>query len=155
MRYGELGGSTQVPPDLTLYLEQNPRLPSGIRVDPFLTTDPNIGIFWIVIVNETNHSITLSSTTSLSHITFQKKQHVKRVSEAKSVSVENFNLFNAVVPGIWVKLQDALRDLLINHQHLFAFETSDLGHTDLVKHTIDTQGQGAIRQRACRFSPHQ
>jgi hypothetical protein len=69
--------------------------------------------------------------------------------------VENFDLFKEVVPGIGVEFQDELRDLLICHQHSFAFKTSDLGHTDLVKHTIDTQGQGPIRQRAYRFSPHQ
>ncbi len=61
MRYGERGGGcARVPPDLTLYLERNSRLPAGVRVDPFLTTDPNIGIFRIVIVNETNQSITLT-----------------------------------------------------------------------------------------------
>ena len=71
------------------------------------------------------------------------------------MSVENFDLFKEVVPGIGVEFQDELRDLLISHQHSFAFKTSNLGHTDLVKHTIDTQGQGPIRQRAYRFSPHQ
>jgi hypothetical protein len=78
------GNGAKLPPDTSLYLERNPHLPTGIRVDPFLTTDPNMGIFRIVVVNETNNSITLPSTTSLGRITFQKNQQINQVSEAKT-----------------------------------------------------------------------
>nr|CAH0100120.1 unnamed protein product [Daphnia galeata] len=68
----------------------------------------------------------------------KKKQHIQRVSEVESVTVENFDLFKEVVPGIGVEFQDELRDLLISHQHSFAFRTSNLGHTDLVPNRTST-----------------
>ena len=114
-----------------------------------------MGIFRIVVVNETNNSITLPSATSLGRITFQKNQQINQVSEAKTESSKNLDAFRRIIPGIGEELRDELCTLLIEHQYSFAFETSDLGHTELVKHTIDTQGQGPIRQRAYRFSPHQ
>ena len=133
------GEGARVPPELTLYLERNPRLPAGKSK-------------W----NKSKYYT--PPTTSIGRITFQKKQHIQRVSEEESVSVENFDLFKEVVPGIGVEFQDELRDLLISHQHSFSLKTSDLGHTDLVRHTIEsiyTQGQGPIRQWAYRFSPYQ
>lgn len=41
------------------------------------------------------------------------------------------------------------------NQHVFAFKTSDLGNTGLVKHVIDTQRLGPIRQRLDEASLHQ
>ncbi len=132
--------------------QPNPNQPTRIHVDPFLTTDPNIGIFRIVIVNKTNNSITLPPTTSLGRITFQKNQHINQVSEAKTELPTNLDAFRKIILGIGEELRNELCTFLIEHQYWFSFETSDLGHTELVKHTIDTQGQGPIRQRAYRFS---
>jgi hypothetical protein len=100
------GNGAKLPPDTSLYLERNPHLPTGICVDPFLSS-------------------------------------------------KNLDAFRRIIPGIGEELRDELCTLLIEHQYSFAFETSDLGNTELVKHTIDTQGQGPIRQRAYRFSPRQ
>jgi hypothetical protein len=155
MRNGEWGEWRQTTPYTSLYLERNSHLPTGIRIDSFLTTDPNIGIFRIVVVNETNNSITLPSTTSLGQITFQKNQQINQVSEAKTESSKNLDAFRKIIPGIGEELRGELCTLLIEHQYSLASKNSDLGYTELVKHTIDTQGQGPIRQRAYCFSPHQ
>lgn len=48
-----------------------------------------------------------------------------------------------------------MRSLLVERSSVFAFQTSELGNTGLVKHTIDTQGSGPIRLRPYRASPRQ
>ncbi|KAI9550717.1 pol polyprotein [Daphnia sinensis] len=61
----------------------------------------------------------------------------------------------SALPNIDEENKEKLRRLIIDNYNSFAFKTSELGHTTLVKHVIDTQGQGPIRQRAYRTSPKQ
>jgi hypothetical protein len=80
---------------------------------------------------------------------------IKYLKQKQSCVSKNLDAFRRIIPGIGEELRDELCTLLIEHKYSFSFETSDLGHTELVKHTIDTQGQGPIHQQAYRFSPHQ
>lgn len=61
----------------------------------------------------------------------------------------------AVLPDIDEITKDKVRSLIINNYRNFAFKTDEFGHTNLVKHSIDTQGKGPIRQRAYRNSTKQ
>ncbi|KAI9557217.1 hypothetical protein GHT06_017035 [Daphnia sinensis] len=65
------------------------------------------------------------------------------------------DFLEASLPDVAEDVKDSLRNLLLANQHVFAFKTSDLGNTGLVKHVIDTQGLVHIRQRPYRASPHQ
>ncbi|CAB4374101.1 unnamed protein product [Rhizophagus irregularis] len=48
--------------------------------------------------------------------------------------------------------KSALIDLLEQYQHLFAWESTQLGRTDLVRHTIDVGGAALIKKRWYRTS---
>lgn len=65
------------------------------------------------------------------------------------------SVIEAALPDIDEITKEKVRSLLTERYTSFAFKTSELGHTSLVKHKIDTQGQGPIRQRAYRHSPRQ
>ncbi|KZR97009.1 Uncharacterized protein APZ42_008341 [Daphnia magna] len=69
-----------------------------------------------------------------------------------SISVASDPINTAAVESALLDVDEEnkenLRRLIINNYNSFAFKTSELGHTTLVKHVIDTQGQGPIRQRA-------
>ncbi|KZS18244.1 Uncharacterized protein APZ42_015662 [Daphnia magna] len=62
-------------------------------------------------------------------------------------------IFEASLPDVAETIKGELRKLLLENQSIFAFQTRDLGNTGLVKHVIDTQWQGLIRQRPYRASP--
>jgi len=50
-------------------------------------------------------------------------------------------------PGVDPKFRKPLADLIFEYILIFASSSSELGCTDLIKHTIDTQGRGPIRLR--------
>ncbi|KZR95782.1 Uncharacterized protein APZ42_010251, partial [Daphnia magna] len=83
----------------------------------------------------------------------------KPVETMASISVASDPINTAAVklalPDIDEENKEKLRRLIINNHNSFAFKTIELTHTTLVKHVIDTQGQGSIRQRAYRTSPKQ
>lgn len=47
--------------------------------------------------------------------------------------------------------QNKLKDLLCSYQHLFSKDSSDLGHTTLVRHEINTGNSRPIKQRPRRI----
>ncbi|KZR97291.1 Uncharacterized protein APZ42_007922, partial [Daphnia magna] len=51
--------------------------------------------------------------------------------------------------------QAPLSHLLNDFYDLFASKDSELGNTNLIKHTIDTEGRGPIRQRPYRVTNNQ
>ena len=54
-------------------------------------------------------------------------------------------------PGVDPKFRKPLADLIFEYILIFASSSSELGNTDLIKHTIDTQGRGPIRLRPYRI----
>ncbi|KZS17759.1 Uncharacterized protein APZ42_016190 [Daphnia magna] len=81
------------------------------------------------------------------------------VETMASISVASDPINTAAVesalPDIDEENKENLRRLITNNYNNFAFKTSELGHTTLVKHVIDTQGQGPTRQKAYRTSQKQ
>ena len=49
--------------------------------------------------------------------------------------------------------QQALYNLLLQFQDIFAADQPDFGHTTAIKHQIDTGNSPPIKQRACRMPP--
>ena len=139
--------------DTACFLVKNPRLPAGLRLEPFVSTKLDNGLFRIVIINETNHTISLPRYTILGHVAFEPPTH--KASCSTTPTVIDPAIFETCLPDVAENIKSELRSLLLDHQNIFAFQTSDLGNTGLVKHVIDTQGQGPIRQRPYRASPRQ
>jgi hypothetical protein len=54
-------------------------------------------------------------------------------------------------PDVDPKFRKPLADLIFEYILIFASSSSELGSTDLIKHTIDTQGRGPIRLRPYRI----
>ena len=130
------------PPDTSFLFKGNPGLPTGLRIDPFISKGTEVA-FRLVLVNESNKTIKLGSTTSLGRISFVKNQTIKVASSSTTnATPQNFEECLKDIPE---EYQEPLGAVLNNHHHSFAFQTSELGHTDLVKHVIDTQEQGPIR----------
>ncbi|KAK4003863.1 hypothetical protein OUZ56_005614 [Daphnia magna] len=139
--------------DTACFLVKNPRLPAGLRLDPFVSTKRDNGMFRNVIVNETNHTISLSRYTILGHVVFEPPTLIASCS-TKPTTIDPA-IFEASLPDVTETIKGELRKLLLENQSIFAFQTRDLGNTGLVKHVIDTQGKGPIRQRPYRASPRQ
>ncbi|XP_045032412.1 uncharacterized protein LOC123474377 [Daphnia magna] len=137
--------------DTACFLVKNPRLPAGLRLDPFVSTKRDNGMFRIVIVNETNQTISLPRYTILGHVVFEPPTLIASCSTQPTII--DPAIFEASLPDVTETIKGELRKLLLEKQSIFAFQTRDLGNTGLVKHVIDTQGQGPIRQRPYRASP--
>lgn len=106
-----------------------------------------------ISVNESNKTIKLASTTSLGQISFVRNETARMASSSTKITTPHN--FEECLKDIPEEYQEQLGTVLTDHNHSFAFQTSELCHPNLVKHVIDTQGQGPIRQRAYRFSPYQ
>ncbi|KAI9552203.1 hypothetical protein GHT06_022542 [Daphnia sinensis] len=117
-------------PDTTCCFTKDSRLPPGLR--------PN------------DRS---STAHSLGRVAFRPCARV--ASCANKPSNLPPEILEASLPDVAEDVKNSLRNLLLANKHVFAFKTSDLGNTGLVKHVIDTQGLGPIRQRPYRASPHQ
>ncbi|KZS10453.1 Uncharacterized protein APZ42_025109 [Daphnia magna] len=60
-----------------------------------------------------------------------------------------------VISDVDTEFQVPLSKLLNGLHELFASKDSELGNTNLIKHTIDTQGRGPLRQRPYRVKKNQ
>ncbi len=58
-----------------------------------------------------------------------------------------------VYPDVESEYQQPLNNLIFEFITLFANRASELGSTNLIQHTIDTQGKGPIRMRPYRINP--
>ncbi len=149
-------GGGKLPLNVACHFEKAPELPAGLRVDPFVSEMQEEGLFRIVVVNETNKSITLPEMQVLGKVSLTPQvAHTTIASCSTKTAPVDPNIFDPALQGVPTEQKDALRSLLIDRSNVFAFKTSDLGSTGLVRHTIDTQGQGPIRLRPYRASPKQ
>ncbi|KAK4003855.1 hypothetical protein OUZ56_005606 [Daphnia magna] len=146
---------TKIPPSSAWVVEsekiKNPWLPAGLRLDSFVSTKRDNGMFRIVKVNETNHTISLPRYTILGHVVFEPPTLIASCS-TKPTTIDP-TIFEASLPDVTETINGESRKFLLEKQNIFAFQTRNLGNTGLVKHIIDTQGQGPIRQRPYRASP--
>ena len=82
----------------------------------------------------------------------QKTEHEKVITDDEvrkddlRKEVDSFEF-----PGVDPKFRKPLADLIFEYILIFASSSSELGSTDLIKHTIDTQGRGPIRLRPYRI----
>ncbi|KZR98175.1 Uncharacterized protein APZ42_006531, partial [Daphnia magna] len=132
-------------------------IPSGLSLEPYISTTPNRSLR-VVAVNGTDKTIFLPRLTVLGtlHISRASSKPVETMASIRVASTSiNTAAVESALPDIDEKNKENLRRLIINNYNSFAFKTSELAHTTLVKHVIVTQGQGPIRQRAYHTSPKQ
>ncbi|KAK4007315.1 hypothetical protein OUZ56_012475 [Daphnia magna] len=124
-------GDVKLSLDTACFLVKNPRLPAGLRLDSFVSTQLYNGV---ACDFRSAHPIASCSTRT---------------------TVIGSATFEASLPDVAENLKRELRSLLLENHNIFAFQTSYLGNTGLVKHVIDTQGQGLIRKKPYRASLRQ
>ncbi|KZS01523.1 Uncharacterized protein APZ42_001794 [Daphnia magna] len=71
-------------PDTTFCFLKDSRLPPGLQVDPYVSTNPNERFFQIALINETLHTIVLPRHTTLRHVFFKPRIHVASCSNQSS-----------------------------------------------------------------------
>ena len=142
----------QLPPNLAFFFHRGPGLNSGLRIDPFINKSSEEAAFTIALVNETNKPISLPRYEVIGTLEICRieKYNVNSCAE-RELSSSVFN-FDSSLPVEMPELDRInMTKFLNDKQAMFASSTGDLGKTGLVKHHINTEGQGPIRLRPNRI----
>lgn len=145
-----------LPTELSFSFCRAPELPLGLRVDPFISESEKGTVIHLVIVNRTDKTITLPKLQVLGCVETKEKISVKIAScstNKKPDCLEDFS--ENLPPDLRGEDLERMLAFLNSHLDMFASNASQLGSTGLVKHVIDTQGEGPIRLRAYRASAKQ
>ena len=145
-----------VPKDMTFVLRTALELPTGLRIEPYVFEIGAGGLFRIVVVNTLNSAVILPKFQVLGSLDFinNKKVSIASCSVQGSSSID-VDLNVPESPDLKGEDLKILSLFLRQHSHMFATKTAELGCTGLVKHVIDTEGQGPIRLRPYRASARQ
>ena len=145
------GNGAQLPPNLAFYFHRGPGLNSGIRVDPFINKSSE-AVFTIALVNETNHPISLPKYEVIGSFEVQRVEKIQINSCAEHELSPSAIDFNKNLPVDLTKIDRTnIINFLTSRRSMFASTTGELGKTGLVKHHINTEGQGPIRLRPYRI----
>ncbi|KZS05506.1 Uncharacterized protein APZ42_031280 [Daphnia magna] len=128
-------------------------IPSRLSLEPYISTIHNHSLH-VVAVNGTDKTIFLPHLTVLGtlRISTPSRKPVETMALIREASDSiTTAAVESALPDMDEENKENLRRLIINNYNSFFFKQ----HTTLVKHVIDTQGQGLIRQRAYRTSPKQ
>ena len=146
------GNGAKLPPNLAFFFHRGPGLNSGLRIDPFVSKDREKAAFTIALVNETNEPISLPRYEMIGTLGFHRVENVTINSCAESeLSPSAVDFANNLPPEMSEADKTKLVNFLTNRQSTFASTTGGLGKTGLVKHHINTEGQGPIRLRPYRI----
>lgn len=125
-------------------------LPHGLSIEPFLGTLEEQNRIQVIISNNSQGSIKLPRNSIIGNVEFPHKIigaiNLNNLPKIIDQSPNTINLPNETDP----EYKKPLLLLLEEFKDLFAEKDFELGSTGLVKHTIDTQGQGPIRMRPYR-----
>ena len=109
---------------------------------------PQRGEIPVRLVNPSMEVVTLEPKTTIGKVT-----SITDVGTTSLVSQDNSSVVtNIKLPGDYLsdEQQVELRNVLSKYSDVFAKSDSDLGHTDVLEHAIDTQGHAPIFQRPYR-----
>ena len=126
-------------------------LPKEIGIESFLGTIKENETYQIFVQNFSNYSVLLPHGSILGSIDLHC-QLIGKISDDVQVEFpsEPFIQTKIETPQVDPVYAPSLLQLLSDFKDLFAEKNSGLGHTGLIKHTIDTQGKGPIRLRPYR-----
>ncbi|KZS19907.1 Uncharacterized protein APZ42_013703 [Daphnia magna] len=139
-------------PILRFYFHRGPGLNSGVRVDPFIKKSSKEAIYTIVLVNEMNKPIFLPRYEIIGTLGFCRieKDNINSFAECE-LSSSAVDFANNLPPDMSGVDRTSITNFLIDRKSIFASTTGELGKTGLVKHHINTEGQGPIRLRPYRI----
>uniref|UniRef100_A0A0P4ZJF0 RNA-directed DNA polymerase n=2 Tax=Daphnia magna TaxID=35525 RepID=A0A0P4ZJF0_9CRUS len=152
---GQLKGSFPfVPPNSAFIFTPCGNLPDGIYIEEFIGKVSGDGAYNIIVENHSLQQVTIPRNTKLGVIEIAQQIIGKvalNTSEIKPIESREPIVISEVDP----EFQAPLSQLLNDFHDLFASKDSELGNTNLIKHTIDTEGRGPIRQRPYRVTNNQ
>ncbi|KAI9554949.1 hypothetical protein GHT06_020230 [Daphnia sinensis] len=151
----QMKGSFPYVPPFTAYMftpEEN--LPAGIYIEEFVGKVSGDGIYNIMVENHSFTEVSIPRNTKLGVIEIIR-QVIGKVALNNSEEKPKEKIEPIVISDVDPKFQAPLFKLLNDFHDLFASKDSELGNTNLIKHTIDTQGRGPLRQRPYRVTNNQ
>ncbi|KZR98345.1 Uncharacterized protein APZ42_006282, partial [Daphnia magna] len=152
---GQLKGSFPYsPPNLAFIFTPSENLPDGIYIEEFIGKVSGDVAYNIIVENHSLQQVTIPRNTKLGIIEIVHQVIGKvalNTSEVKPIESREPIVISEVNP----EFQAPLSQLLNDFHNLFASKDSELGNTILIKHTIDTEGRGPIRQRPYRVTNNQ
>ncbi|KZS19683.1 Uncharacterized protein APZ42_013855 [Daphnia magna] len=135
---GQLKGSfPYVPPNSAFIFTPSENLPDGIYIKEFIGKVSGDGAYNIIVENHSSQQVIGKVALNTSE--------VKPIESREPIVISEVN----------PKFQAPPSQLLNDFLDLFASKDSKLGNTNLIKHTIDTEGRGPIRQRPYRVTNNQ
>ena len=146
------GSFPYVSPLATFMFTPSEKLPDGIRIQHFLGEVSDNGKYKIIIENQSHQDICLPRTFKLG--TIEVACNVVGQITCSSTGDENTEEekldLTTTLSEVAPQYRKIVSKIIQDYNNLFAKKNSQLGCTDLVRHSIDTQGRGPIRQRPYR-----
>ena len=145
------GSFPYVSPLATFIFTPSEKLPKGIHIQQFIGRISASGKYEIIIENQSSNDIFLPRAIQLG--TIEVVCNVIGQVTCKSTGEENTiddELDLTIIRDVDPQFQKPVLQILTDFKKMFATKNTQLGSTDLIKHSIDTQGRGPIRQRPYR-----
>ena len=114
------------------------------------------------MINPSDNPVTLRKDTVIASMQQLDDDAIKVFSTAEqppsySISQKKYDMLWDIVQradDLTKSEGDTLFSLLLSFEDVFATDSRDLGHTTVIKHTIDTGSAQPIRQPPRRLPPH-
>ncbi|KZS08150.1 Uncharacterized protein APZ42_027948 [Daphnia magna] len=148
------GSFPYVPPQTEFIFTPEENLPAGIYIEEFIGKVSEDGMYNIMVENHSFTEVNIPRNTKLGVIEIIR-QVIGKVALNKSEPKLNETFEAFVISDVDPEFQVPLSKLLNDFHDLFASKDSELGNTNFIKHTIDTQGRGPLRQRPYRVTNYQ
>jgi hypothetical protein len=124
--------------------------------------NPSSGKVPVRIANFTEKSITLfkdTTTAILESVTVVDKQNVCNTKVNNTKGIQNnqklpdhlSDMFKKSAENLDPDQTEVLRNFLIKHQNVFSRDSNDIGHSSLVKHSIDTGNAKPVKNIHTEF----
>ena len=134
-----------------------------LHLEQFIGTTNEKGNYQILAVNTSDQPIHIARATTIGtietacvvigHVSAKNKRQ-EEAEDAQSPQSAKTKT-SPLLPDVDPKHANAIHEILKEYPDLFASKNAELGQTGLIKHTIETQGNGPIRQRPYRTARHQ
>lgn len=103
------------------------------------------------ILNPIDEIKYFKSDKEVAHSVFHESEVQHEPELVNNVPDHLIDLYTRSIEGLDNDEQSRLRALLIEYSDVFAKDSNDIGHTDVVKHHIDTGDEPPVRQRPRRL----
>ncbi|KZS10356.1 Uncharacterized protein APZ42_025183 [Daphnia magna] len=142
---GQLKGSfPYVSPNTAFIFTSVEKFPARVYIEEFIGKVSGDGTYNIAVENHSLNQVKIPRNTKLGVIEIIHRV-IGKIALDEREAKPNEITEPIVVSEVDTEFQAPLSKLLNDFHDLFASKDSKLGNTNLIKHTIDTQGRGPIR----------